>query len=479
MSSPGPNPDAQQPVPAQPPFPPNRNHFIRSARMGEQPVGRLLLSFSLPALVGMVVQATYNVVDAAFVGRLGHEAIAALTLVWPVQLVMLSLSVGVGVGANSLIARLLGAGDESEANHAGAQALLLAFLSAVVIMVVLLLWTDPVLKLLGARPDTLPLARAYFRVIVWFAPVVFFPMVANNLIRAEGNPVQSMVVMIVSALTNIVLDPLLIYGIGPFPAMGVRGAAIATVLASGVAFVLYVAYFAGPRSGFHFRLRDFLPWPRVWGRIYAVGAPSMAIQLSGSVASLVANNVIARFGSLPLAAYGVAFRLFALGVMPCLGIGQGVLPLAAYNYGASRLDRVREVVLEGMLAATVITTSLGLLFIAFPASFAAVFNREPEFLRLTAHGLRIAALAFSLVGVAVVSFSFFQAVGRALPAMFLSLARQFIFYLPALLLLARLFGAEGFWFALPVADLLSAAASIIWLAAMFRRLGIPLIRHAP
>jgi len=442
--------------------------------MGEQPVGRLLLSFSLPALVGMIVQATYNVVDAAFVGRLGHEAIAALTLVWPVQLVMLSLSVGVGVGANSLIARLLGAGNEREANHAGAQAFLVSFLSAVVMMLVLLLWTDPVLRLLGARPDTLPLARSYFRVIVWFAPVVFFPMVANNLIRAEGNPVQSMVVMIISALTNIVLDPLLIYGIGPFPALGVQGAAIATVIASAVAFVLYAAYFAGPKSGFHFRPRDFLPWPRVWGRIYAVGAPSMAIQLSGSVASLVANNVIARFGSLPLAAYGVAFRLFALGVMPCLGIGQGVLPLAAYNYGAGRLDRVREAVLKGMLAATTITTGFSILFIAVPGLFAAIFNREPEFLRLTAHGLRIAALAFSTVGVAVVSFSFFQAIGRALPAMFLSLARQFIFYLPALLLLARFFGVEGFWYALPVADLLSAVASAIWVVVMLHRLGIPL-----
>jgi len=200
----------------------------------------------------------------------------------------------------------------------------------------------------------------------------------------------------------------------------------------------------------------------------------MAIQLSGSVASLVANNVIARFGSLPLAAYGVAFRLFALGVMPCLGIGQGVLPLAAYNYGAGRLDRVREAVLKGMLAATTITTGFSILFIAVPGLFAAIFNREPEFLRLTAHGLRMAALAFSTVGVAVVSFSFFQAIGRALPAMFLSLARQFIFYLPALLLLARFFGVEGFWYALPVADLLSAVASAIWVVVMLHRLGIPL-----
>ena len=443
--------------------------------MGEQPVGRLLWSFSLPALVGMVVTATYNIVDTAFVGRLGHEAIAALTLVWPVQLVMMALSLGVGVGANSLIARLLGAGNEREANHAGAQAFVAALASALVMMVPLLLWTDPVLRLLGARPDILPLARAYYRVIVWFSPVIFYPMVANNLIRAEGNPLRSMAVMIVSALTNIALDPLFIYGAGPFPALGIQGAAIATVIASAVAFVLYAIYFAGPKSGYHFRLRDFLPWPRVWGRIYAVGAPSMTIQLSGSVASLVANNIIAGFGSLPLAAYGVVFRLFSLGIMPCLGIGQGVLPLAAYNYGAGKLGRVRSVVLRGMLAATTITAGFSLLFIAFPGFFASVFNREPGFLRLFAHGLRVAALGFAPVGFIIIATSFFQAVGRALPAMLLSLARQFIFYLPALVLLARFFGVEGFWFALPVADLLSAVASIIWAAAMFHRLGIPLV----
>lgn len=445
--------------------------------MGERPVGSLLVSFSLPALVGMGVQATYNIVDTAFVGRLGHTAIAALTLVWPLQLVMLALSVGVGVGANSVISRRLGAKDQCTANRAGAQAILLALLSASVVMTVLLTWTDPILRTVGARPDTLPLARIYLRTIAWFAPLVFFPMVANNLIRAEGNPVQSMVVMIISALVNIVLDPLFIFGFGPVPALGVQGAAIATVIASGVSFVLYAIYFASPRSGYHFRPPDFLPRPRLWTRIWAVGAPSMAIQLSGSIVTTVANGIVAGFGSMPLAAYGVAFRLFSFAFMPCLGISQGVLPLAGYNFGAGRLDRVRETVLKGALAAVAITTGFSLLFITLPGFFVALFNREPGFVRLAAHGLRIASLAFAPVGAAIVFTAFFQAIGRALPAMLLSLARQFIFYLPALVILARLFGVEGFWFAIPVSDLLATTASVIWTAVMFHRLGIPLLRQ--
>jgi Na+-driven multidrug efflux pump len=161
--------------------------------------------------------------------------------------------------------------------------------------------------------------------------------------------------------------------------------------------------------------------------------------------------------------------------MPCLGISQGVLPLAGYNFGARRLDRVREVVIKGALAAGAVTTGLAVLFVAFPRFFVSVFNREPDFVPLAARGLRIAALAYAPVGTTVVLAAFFQAVGRALPAMFLSLARQFIFYLPALLLLARLWGERGFWFAIPVSDLLATVATVIWTGAMFHRLGIPLL----
>ena len=445
--------------------------------MGEKPVGRLLLTFSLPALVAMVVNATYNLVDTAFVGRLGHEAIAALTLVWPVQLVEMSLALGVGIGANSLIARELGAGNPQEANHAGAQAALLGFVSGAVMMVLTLTFTDPLLRLLGAGPETLPLARDYLRMLMWFAPVVFLPMVANNLIRAEGNPNLSMAIMVVSALVNVVLDPLMIFGIGPFPRMGVAGAALATVVARLVGVVLYVMYFLSRQSGYRFRPRHFVPWPRVWARIYVVGGPSTIFTLAGSVVTAIANNVAAGFGSMALAAYGVVFRLSAFGFMPCNGISQGVLPLAAYNYGAKKLARVREVVGKGALAAAAITSVLALAFIAFPRPFVGLFSREPGFVALAAEGLRISAYAFAPVGALVVFSAFFQGIGRALPAMFLSLTRQMIFYLPALLVLSRLVGLTGFWVAIPVADGLSTIASVIWTTAAFRRLGVPLFRR--
>ncbi len=442
--------------------------------MGEQPIGRLLVKFSLPGMVGMVVNATYNVVDAAFVGRLGHEAIAALTLVWPLQLIMISLSVGVGVGANSLISRRLGAGDQEEANHAGAQALLLGVLSGLLMAFVVLSWTDPILRLLGARPEILPLSRAYLRTIMWFAPLIFLPMVANNLTRAEGNPNLPMVIMVISALTNIALDPLLIFGIGPFPRMGVAGAALATVIARTVVVITYAFYLLSRWTGYRFRPCHFAPWPRVWGRIYAVGAPSMAIQLGGSVVTTVANNIVAGFGSMALASFGIMFRLFAFAFMPCIGINQGVLPLTGFNFGAGKLERVREVVRKGAVAATAITTFFSALFIAFPHFFVALFNRDPGFIAMAAPGLRITSLAFAPVGMSVVFTGFFQGIGRAVPAMVLSLARQMIFLLPALLILPRLFGLTGFWATIPVSDGLSAVASIAWVSVMMRRLGIPL-----
>lgn len=442
--------------------------------MGTRSIGRLLVSFSLPGMVAMVVNATYNVVDTAFVGRLGHEAIAALTVVWPLQLVMIALSVGVGVGANSLIARRLGADRHVEANHAGAQALVLAVFSGGLVMAAVLSLTDPILVLLGARGAVLPLAREYIRTIVWFAPLVFLPMAANNIIRAEGNPVYSMVIMVVSALVNIALDPVLIFGLGPAPALGVRGAAIATVAARVVAVAGYAVYFLSRHSGYRFRLRDFRPAPRVWASIYAVGAPSMVIQLSGSVTFALANNIAVGFGSMALAAFGVMFRLFQFGFMPCVGISQGVLPLVGYNYGAGNLDRVRAFVRAGALAAVAITGGFSLLFVLFPGTFVGLFNPRPEFIALAGPGLRITSLLFGPVGASVVFAAFFQGIGRALPAMFLSLARQVVSFLPGLLILPRLFGLTGLWSAIPVADGLSIIASLAWTAWMFRKLGVPL-----
>jgi putative MATE family efflux protein len=445
--------------------------------MGHQPVGRLLVSFSLPALVGMVVNATYNIVDTAFVGRLGHEAIAGLTVVWPLQLIMIALSVGVGVGANSLIARRLGAGHQDQANHAGAQALLLAVVSGLLMMIAVLSFTDPILRLLGARHDVIPFSRTYITTIVWFAPLVFLPMTCNNLIRAEGNPVLSMVIMGTSALINIGLDPLFIFGIGPFPALGVRGAAVATVIARAAAVFLYLGYFASRLSGYRFRLRQFLPAPRIWASIYAVGLPSMAIQLSGSVVSGIANNIVGGFGSLALAAFGVMFRLFSFAFMPCLGITQGVLPLVGFNYGAHKLGRVREVIQKGALSATVITTAFTILFVAIPYVLVGLFNRDPEFIALAGRGMRITSFAFFGVGSAVVFTGFFQGIGKAFPAMFLSLTRQLIFYLPGILILPRLFGLDGFWTAIPLSDGMAVVASLIWTAWMSQKLGIPLFQR--
>lgn len=270
--------------------------------MGEQPIGKLLMKFSLPAVIAMIVNATYNIVDTVFVGRLGYEAIAALTVVWPIQLLSMALSVGIGVGANSLISRLLGAGARREANRAAGQAILLGISSGAVLMLVILIWTDPILRLLGASTEILPLSRAYIRIIIWGGVLVFLPMILNNLVRAQGNPTLPMTIMVISAFSNIALDPILIFGLGPFPAMGVRGAAIATIIARGIVVVTYFIYFIGARLGYRLTFSDFIPAPRIWTRIYAVGAPTVAIQIAPSITFSVANNIAAGFSPVCLPA---------------------------------------------------------------------------------------------------------------------------------------------------------------------------------
>jgi Na+-driven multidrug efflux pump len=193
------------------------------------------------------------------------------------------------------------------------------------------------------------------------------------------------------------------------------------------------------------------------------------------VVAAIANNVVAGFGSMPLAAFGVMFKLFAFAFMPCLGVNQGVLPLTGYNYGARKLARVREVVIKGALAATTVTALFSVLFLLFPRFLVSLFNQDPAFVDLAAGGLRISSIAFAGVGAAVVFTAFFQGIGKAVPAMFLSLARQLIFYLPAMLVLSRVYGLTGFWTAIPVSDGLAIAAAVVWTAVTFRRLGVPLL----
>lgn len=446
--------------------------------MGRESIGRLLLRFSGPSIISMLVGASYNVVDAIFVGRLGSEALAALAIAFPIMLIFMAIGQGTGVGAASLISRRLGAGDPEGANKVAGVAIALSLLIGALITIICLPILDPLLRLFRASGPVLPLAKSYVSVLVTFQFLNPFLMVLGNIIRAEGRPILSSAGMIVSAIINIALDPILIFGLGPVPAMGVSGAATATVIGRGIGGLVFIAYLISGRTSYQFRPGYFLPRLKIMIEIYRVGVASMVRMSAQAIVMALANGVAASFGVVPLAVLGVVLRSARFVFMVCMGLGQGMLPLVGYNFGAKQKQRVGEIVIKTGLASFVWGALCWLVFMLFPSQVMSLFGTDPEFLHEATQALRIFVLLFFAVGIQIVTTFFFQGIGKGLPSLVLACARQVIFLVPALLILPRIFGLIGLWVAFPVADGLSIVLTLFWTSIEFRRQGIHFGLHS-
>jgi len=444
----------------------------RTEVMGQAPIWKLLLRFSGPPIVSMVMGASYNVVDAIFVGRLGPESLAALSIAFPLMMIFMAIGTGSGVGAASLISRRLGAGDQEGANRVAGVSIALAILIGALITLVCLPNLEALLRLFGASGPVLPLAKSYMSILLTFQVLNSFLMIIGSVIRAEGSPIFSSGAQIVSVLTNIALDPVLIFGLGPMPAMGVAGAATATVIGRGVGGLIYLVYFISGRTSYRFRPSYFLPRLRILIEVYRVGIASMARQGAMSIVIALANGVASSFGVIPLAVMGVMIRCMRLVGMVNMGLGQGMLPLVGYNFGAKQKERVGEIVIKAGLVGFSWGLLWWLVFMLFSPQVMSVFNTDPRFLLEGTQALRIFVLLFFAVGLQMVVTFFFQGIGKGLPSLVLASARQVIFLIPGLLILPRMFGLTGLWVAFPVADALSIILTLTWTSIEFRRQGI-------
>jgi putative MATE family efflux protein len=451
----------------------------RVAAMGQAPVWQLLMRFSGPAILSMVVAAGYTVVDAIFIGRLGPEALGALSVVFPPILMVMAVSMGTGVGAASFISRSLGAGNHQSANRCACAAITLAVLIGALVGAVYLSNLEAILRLFGATDAVLPAAKRYLSVLAAFACLHSAVMVIGNLIRAEGSPIIASKAVIVSAITNIILDPILIFGFGPIPRLEIAGAALATVIGHGIGALIFLNYFLTGRSSYRFGLRNFLPNKFIIFEIYRVGFSSIFRMGALAAVMTLANTVAASFGVIPLAVLGVVFRLARLAFMPTMGLGQGMQPLIGFNFGAKQNERVGEVVVKAGLLGLGWGLFCWLIFMLFPTQVMSAFNSDPRFIAEGARTLRIFVLLFFAVQLQILVSFFFQGIGKAIPSLILASARQVIFLIPGLLILPRLFGVVGLWIAFPVADVLSMLLTFIWIGIEFRNQGMPLqLRYA-
>lgn len=440
----------------------------RSSAMGTESLPKLILRFSLPATVGMVAHALYNIVDRIFVGRAVNAlGIGAIAVGFPFMLLTMAFSLLVGAGAGSFVSLSLGEGKRNQAERAMGNALGLLLAGSLVLSLFGWAFTEEILVLSGATEAMLPMAKDYLAVVVWGIPFSFLGFGLNYFIRAEGNPRFAMGTLVLGALLNVFLDGLFIFAFH----MGIRGAALATVLSQGVTALCAWWYYGARMGELRFRKRNMLPDPTVLRRIFSIGLAPFLTEVSFTFVIFLFNRLLRTHGGdMAVSAMGIFFSLDSLFFLPVLGLAGGVQPIIGYNYGAGNYGRVEKAVRIAVAMAACFLLSSFLVVMITPEPLIRLFTtKDPELVRLTARGFRIAYSFVFLASVNYVAVNTFQAMGKAKTAVFLSMSRHFFFIFLPLLLLPPLFGTDGVWMSFSASDLGGGAMGAWLLRREFRR----------
>lgn len=432
------------------------------------PVGRLLWKYSLPAVVGMLVMALYNVVDRIFIGQwVGPDAIAGLAVTFPVMNLTTAIGVLIGVGASARVSIVLGAGRPDRAQEMLGNALSLTIINGIIYIGLFMYFIDPLLLLFGASQATLPYAREYMLVILPGCLLTNLTFGLNNIMRASGYPGRAMVTMMIGAVVNVGLDPLFIYVFE----WGIGGAALATDIAMLVSAIFVLAHFMRRDSTLRFTRGIYrLRWRTVVA-IISIGAAPALVNAASCIVNAIANNSLLRYGDdRDIGAVGIMVTFTSLLVTVVLGICQGMQPIVGYNYGAGRLDRLRRTYFLAVLAATSLTTFGAVMGVFFPAEIGRAFTTDPALIAATDRALSTCLLVFPVVGFQIVSTSFFQSIGNATESIVVGLLRQVIFLIPLLLILPRYFEVDGVWMSFPVSDAVATIVTAVLIVRTFRQL---------
>lgn len=440
-------------------------------KMGEMPIGKLIINMSWPAILSMLIQAFYNVVDSFFVSQIGEEALAAVTYIFPVQMLMISVAVGTGVGINSLISRRLGAQRFEEADMAASHGYRLSFFNWLLFLLVGIFLSRPIMEVMSDTPYIVDNGTTYMQIICICSLFIMVQISAEKILQATGNMMLPMICSLVGAITNIILDPLLIFGIGPFPEMGVTGAAVATVIGQLFSMILgQILLFKGKHS-VKVRLWGWKFDKNIVKDIYAVGAPAILMQSIGSVMQFGMNYILGSINETAVAVLGVYGRLQSFIFMPVFGINQGVLPIMGYNYGAKNRKRLMETFRKGFLIAFVIM-SIGLvIFQLFPGQLLSIFNSQnsQSMYDIGIPALRAISICFLPASFGIMASSIFQAIGHGFMSLWGSLLRQLVGVLPLAWILATISGLELVWYSFPLAEIIGTTYFAIALRYVYQK----------
>jgi putative MATE family efflux protein len=422
--------------------------------LGEEKVGRLLLRYSLPAIVAMTAASFYSIIDRIFIGQgVGPYAIAGLALTLPLMNLAIAFGSMVGVGAATLTSIRLGEGRSEEAEHILGNTVVLNAVFGTLYSLTMLVFLEPLLRLFGASAETLPYAKSFMQVILLGNPFLHTYMGLNNLMRSTGHPRKAMVATLSTVGVNIVLAPLFIFGFH----WGIRGAALATVGSQLVGLFIAVAHFSNAKRNLHFRRGIYSMDMSIVRGIFAIGMSSFFMQIGASLTSAILNIQLVRHGGdFGVGAFGIVNSVLMVTVMIVFGIIQGMQPIAGFNYGARRYGRVVRVLRHAIVGASLVTCSGFLLGEIFPGLVVSAFTRDLQLRSMAAKGMRLCFLALPLAGFQIATASFFQSIGRAKLSIYLSLSRQMGFLIPFLFILPHFWGLSGVWASIPASDFASS-----------------------
>lgn len=430
-------------------------------KMGTHKILPLLLSMSIPPTISMLIGSLYNIVDSIFVARLGTDALTAVSLAFPIQNLILAIAVGSGVGVNSYIARKLGERDRETADRTAAHGLTLALIHYIILCILGIIFIKPFFKMFTTDSNILTMGIDYTYIVTFFSIGTILQIAIEKILQATGNTLAPMFLQIIGAVTNIILDPILIYGYFGFPAMGVKGAAIATIIGQMVALAcsIYVLFFL--KQELKIKKKDFIWRKDIVKEIYSVGVPAFFIMSIGSFLVMGINFILSGISTLAVSLFGIYFKLQTFIYMPTSGVTQGAMPIMGYSYGARNRERLLEVLNYSVIICVLINFLGTVLFWIFPKEILHFFNASDEMMSIGVNTIRIISTSYSIGSICFIFSCFLQAVGKGFSSLTITMLRQLVLLLPAAYFLGKFYGLTGVWIAFPLVEVVTCVISIL------------------
>lgn len=437
------------------------------------PVNKLLVSMSLPMIASMLVQALYNVVDSVFVAQISENALTAVSLAFPIQSLMIAVSSGTCVGINALLSRSLGEKRQKEANLSAVNGVFLAFVSYLVFALMGILGSHLFFASQTENREIVEFGTQYLTICLIFSFGIFMEMTFERIMQSTGRTIYSMVTQGTGAIINIILDPIMIFGLFGFPRLGIRGAAIATVTGQIIAMILAVWFNHKKNRDVQLSFKGFKPDGRIIAKIYEVGVPSIVMQSIVSIMTFGMNKILIMFSETAVSVLGIYFKLQSFIFMPIFGLNNGVIPIVAYNYGAGHKKRIMDTIkLSTFIAVGIMLIGL-IIFQVFPEGLLKLFNASDHMLEVGVPALRIISTSFLFAGYCIILGSVFQALGNGVYSLIVSVARQLLCILPLAYVFARVAGLHAVWYSFPLAELISVTLTTI----LFRRIYVKKLKN--